>query len=78
MVSRSVISLSLDARWPSFHVCRQQTCLTPVFLAYVEQSDPMDALDEKLAGPPVMEIDEPVSVHDRKSLFVLHPKAVHL
>jgi len=27
-------------------------------------SDPMDALDEKLAGPPVMEIDEPVSVHD--------------
>ncbi|KLO14677.1 cysteine proteinase [Schizopora paradoxa] len=27
-------------------------------------SDPMESLDEKLAGPPVMEIDEPVSVRD--------------
>lgn len=26
----------------------------------------MDALDEKLNGTPVMEIDEPVSVRDRK------------
>ena len=30
----------------------------------------MDAVDEKLNGTPVMELDEPVSVRDRECLSV--------
>ena len=37
---------------------------------YLGQSDLMDAVDEKLNGTPVMEIDEPVSVRDRACLSV--------
>lgn len=39
------------------------------------QTDPMDALDDKLNGAPVMEIDEPVSVRDRTRLLFVTTRA---